>query len=205
MTGGARHRRQRVAGPRGERGAVLVELSFVALLLFTIAAGAFDYGQAWRSGLAVNEASRTAARVGSAMGDNQEADFNALSGAKAALARSGKLDDVTRVVVYRSTSDDGEVPASCKTGASSACTVIEGDAFRSNWEAGSVEDATTASGCLEVAASKAWCPTSRVNLQLSAEYFGVWIRTHHDFEFPLLGDGVDVERSTVMRLEPPGD
>ena len=51
-----------------ERGIALLELSLVMMMLFTFTAAIYDYGQAWRSGLMVNEAARAATRVGSAMG-----------------------------------------------------------------------------------------------------------------------------------------
>ena len=73
-------------GCGGAAGAALVELAFVALFIATISAGAYDYGMAYREALAVNEAARTGVRTGSALGTNWQADYYALSGAKAALA-----------------------------------------------------------------------------------------------------------------------
>lgn len=185
-----------------ERGAGIVEFALVALLLFTLAAGAFDYGQAWRTGLTVNEAARTGARVGSAGGNDRAADFNALSGLKASLVSSGKLGDVVRVVVFRSDEADGKMPAACKTGSSNLCQVIPGNAFRSNWEAQTFEAATLANGCLQVATARNWCPTGRDNKQKTAQFYGVWVQLRHDFMFPVMGSGTDVERTAVMRLEP---
>lgn len=190
---------------RDERGSALVELAVVALFIFSLSAAAFDYGSAWRASLAVNEAARTAARVGSAAGPTRAADYNALSGAKSALASSGRLDDVTRVVVFRSTALDGKVPSACKTGISTSCHILTGAQFRSNWQSQSVTDATDADGCLKIATSKGWCPlatTPRNNVQTSAEYYGVWIQLRHQFDFPIVGAGQTIERTTTMRLEP---
>lgn len=191
--------RRRVAG---QRGATLVELAFVSVFLVSIIAGTYDFGQAWRTGLAVNEAARTGARVGSAQGPVREADFNALSGAKAALVSSGRLDRVLRVVVFRSTAADGKMPAACKTAATTDCQVIPGAAFQTNWEASAYTSVTTATGCLTIATAQNWCPTTRDNVQTSAEYYGIWIQVRHPYEFPLLGSGTDIERTVTMRLEP---
>lgn len=186
---------------RTERGAVLVEMSIVAVFLLTLIAGAYDYGQAWRSSLVVNEAARTGARVGSAQGPNRGADFYALSGLKSALASGGGLEDLQRVVVFRATAS-GKVPEACKTGSTSACQVITGTAFRTNWETQPVNSATTTTGCLVIASSKNWCPTGRDNRQEFAEYYGVWVKTRHDHDFTVFGSGTDVTRTATMRLEP---
>lgn len=197
-----------VNGPRcrrcsGERGAGLVEFALVALLIFTLGAGAFDYGQAWRTGLSVNEAVRTGARVGSASGPTKEADFYALSGLKASLESSGDLDGVERVVVFLASDPDGKIPPSCKIGGGSGCQTIDGAAFIANWEGGGPVGAINAStGCLNIAINKNWCPTSRNNVQQTAQYYGVWVKVGHDFIFPIMGSKTYIERTAVMRLEP---
>ncbi|HEX2575333.1 MAG TPA: TadE/TadG family type IV pilus assembly protein [Aquihabitans sp.] len=177
----------------------MVELAMVALMLLTLAAAAFDLGMAWRSGLATNESVRTGARVASAMGSDRLADYYALSGAKSALAASGKLDDVQRVVIYRSTAVNGQVPASCTAATpSGSCTVLSGAQLRSAFTTASFD----AQGCFTGAAVKAWCPTTRNNVQLTADYFGIWIQIRHSYAFPILGAGTNVARDAVMRLEP---
>lgn len=190
----------------GERGTGIVEFAIVALLLFTLSAGAFDYGQGWKSGLAVNEAARAGARVGSAGGPDRAADFNALSGVKAALQSSGLLEGVERVVVFNAASGTGKVPIDCKTNESPApsrqCQVILGTHFRSDWQSGSYTAATTTSGCLQIAVAKNWCPTARGNAQATAQFYGIWIETNHQFMFPVLGSDITIERTAVMRLEP---
>ncbi len=122
-------------------------------------------------------------------------------GAKAALQSSGKLDKVVRVVIFKADAT-GKVPSACTTGTAPTCEVLTGDQFRSNWELSTYQDATDASGCLKVAASKNWCPTSRSQVQASADYYGVWIKMRHPYEFPLMGSGTDVARTAVMRVEP---
>lgn len=195
------HRRTQDQQSRTERGAVLVEMAIVAVFLVALVAGTFDYGQAWRSSLVVNEAARTGARVGSAQGPVRGADFYALSGVKSALESGGRLADVERVVIFRSGAL-GQVPEACKTGSTSACQVITGTDFRTNWETQSVTAATTTSGCLLIATARNWCPTTRENRQQLADYYGVWVKTRYDHEFTLFGSGTDVSRTATMRLEP---
>ncbi|MCB0976112.1 MAG: pilus assembly protein [Acidimicrobiales bacterium] len=182
-----------------------MELAIVALFLFLLAAGTFDYGMAWRSGIEANAGVRTAARTGSSEQSERGADYDALSGMKASLASSGLLDDVQRVVVFRADSADGKVPPTCKTSSTSACQVITGANFRTNWEADPMTTATTSSGCLQIATSKNWCPTGRDAVAATAQYYGVWVQVRHDYMFPIIGDDVIIERTAVMRLEPEED
>lgn len=185
---------------RDERGATLVEMAIIALFIITLGAGTYDLGQGWRASLAVNEAARTGARTASAMGTQPLSDYYALSGARAALGNSGMLDHVERVVIYRSATVGGEVPAACRTGSStsSPCNILTGNQFRAMSQ--SQFHATT--GCFTPAAVKNWCPSSRNNVQLHAQYFGIWIEVRQPKQFTFLGSHNIVTRDAVMRLEP---
>lgn len=185
---------------RGQRGAALVELALVALLLCTLSAGAFDYGMAWRGAIATNEAARTAARTGSALGKSPQADWYALSGARAALKNSNQLNGVTKVVIFKSTTTSGEPPAECLTATSSSqpCTMITGAQFRGMTD--SSFNSTT--GCFTAATIKNWCPSSRDNVQLTAEYYGIWIQVKYNHTFRILTTSTTITRDAVMRLEP---
>lgn len=200
------HRRPQTRPERFRRqaGAALVELAMVALFLATLSGGAYDYGMAWRVGLATNEASRTAARTGSGMGNQVYADWYALSGAMAALKSSGKLQDVQMVVVFKSATVDGVVPADCANGVASTtqlCNVWTGAQFRALDQ--NRFSATTGCGSEGVTATVAnWCPTSRNNVQLTADYYGVYIKVRHNHQFKMLSTKTDLARQTVMRLEP---
>ena len=189
-----------VRSGRGERGAALVEMAIISLLLLLLIAGGYDFGQAWRQGLITNEAARTGARTGSALGDNYLADWYALSGSRAALQNSGRLDDVERVVIYRADTTDGQVPSQCidQNSTSRRCNILTGDQFR----AMQISDFNTTTGCFQPALVKNWCPSSRDNVQLTADYYGVWIQTRYSYEFSILGSGTTVRRDAVMRLEP---
>jgi Flp pilus assembly protein TadG len=190
---------------RGEPGAVLVEMAFVAMFLAVLAGGAYDYGMGWRQGLAVTEAARTGARVGSSQGRLVGADFALLSGTKSALASSGVLGAVNRVVIYKADTAGGDVPANCKTTTSTnppqSCNILTGAQFRA-LPATAGTGVLTATGCINNSQSKKWCPTTRNNVQLTAEYIGVWVQVTYTYQFKFLGSSQTIERDAVMRLEP---
>lgn len=192
-----RHRSADVTSTIRDRGAVLIEMALVALLLIALLAGAFDFGMAWRAGLGVNEAARAGARVGSSVGPDVGADKSIITGMQSTLAASDLLDDVQRVVIYRAQSADGAVPPQCKTGIANNCNVYTGAQFRQIDQSTAVDQ----NGCLAIG-SKGYCPKSRDNVQVSAHYIGIWVRVRYDFQFGFAGTGVDLERTTIMRLEP---
>lgn len=213
-----RHHRDRqlpTAAPgRAERGVAILEFGFVMVILLTIVAGAIDYGRGWQSGLAITEAARTGARVGSGQASLQSADYNALTGIRAALVASEKIDNVELIVIFRSATADGTVPTSCTTAApSGTCNVFTGaqlvalgpSSFNVTWAANPDDPPTGGTGCANSGAAlhRGWCPTSRSNVQASADYYGVYIRYRHDNLFPMLGESRTLSRTAVMRLEPP--
>lgn len=191
-------------GGRGENGAAMVEVAIVAILFVTLLAGALDYGMAWRTGLAVNEASRTGARVGSAEGVDTRSDYNILTGLRAALASSGQLGRLERVVIFRSDGPDGRVPADCTTttGSTAApCNVLTGDQVRSLPTVAVAGATTDVDGCINASVVKGWCPRSRVDSQATADFLGVWVEVRHKRLFNAFGGDVVVRRQTVMRVE----
>lgn len=192
--------RLRRARAEGERGAALVEFAMVALILILLAAGAYDFGVGWRTGLAVNEGARAGARVGSSQGAKVEADFALLSSAKAALDSSGVLDEVTRVVIYRANGSDGKVPTPCTNSNAGTCNILSGAQLRALPDSSS--GAINSSGCVTNSIRRSWCPTTRKDVQIEADYLGVWIQLEHPYTFDLIGDSVTIEREAVMRLEP---
>lgn len=195
------HRPRFVPGrDRHERGAVLVEFATVAVFLIVLLAGAFDFGMAWRAGLGVTEAARAGARVGSSGGKAVAADRDLLLSAQAALASSGLLDEVDMVILYNATTN-ATVPSSCKTGTGTTltCNTLTGAQFRGIDAAEPID----ANGCIIDSDRKGFCPLTRNNVQLTASYLGVWVRIRYDYEFGVLGSYRMIERTAIMRVEPP--
>lgn len=188
-------------GHRHERGAVLVEFATVALFLAVLLAGAFDFGMAWRAGLGVTEAARSGARVGSSGGKDLPADRDLFLSVQAALASSGLLTSTQRVAIFNATNTN-TFPTACRTGTgtSQSCNTLSGDQLR-NLTTTSGYDAST--GCLTSSDRKGYCPSVRNNVQLTAHYIGVWVQVRYDYEFGLLGSARMIERTAIMRIEPP--
>lgn len=199
---------------RNERGVALVELSFVSIILLSMLAASIDLGMGWESGLTINEAARTGARVGSGQADAPGADYHALTGVKASLATAGKLDKVVKVVVFKAAGGgDGRVPPTCLAAApSGTCNVLTGDQFRAlefasfDLTRAAPESPPTGSGCLRSGASllRNWCPTVRERrMSAGADRYGIYIAYRHDNIFPVSGAPRVISRTAVMRLEPP--
>lgn len=205
----AGHRRGRTS----ERGVAMVELAFVAMLLLLMVAGTFDYGFAWRSGLAANEAARTGARVASGQGTSAGADYYALNGVRASLTASGQINNVKKIVIFRSTTANGRVPTTClATAPSGACNVLTKAQLQALTSASysiviSADPtvAPTGTGCLLAGSASlaGWCPNARIKVpQASADYVGVYVELFYKNQFPILGSGTTVTRTAVMRIEP---
>lgn len=214
------HRRRQQADSAGgfatrvmERGVTLVEFAFVSVIMFSLVAATVDYGRGWQSGMAITEAARAGARVGSSQAKNSDADFNALMSIRASLTASDKLNDVELVVIYRADNANGVPPSSCVgTGSfSGTCNVftkaqLEALTLSSFNIVDNSPNPPTGNGCAKsgYAPRAGWCPTSRVNSpQGSAEYIGVYIRYRQNNLFPLSGPSRTISRTAVMRLEPP--
>lgn len=201
---------------RDERGIAALEFAMVALFLFGLTAAAFDLGMAWRSGLTMNEAVRTGARVGAGQARSSGADLHALTGLRASLVASGKIADVDRVIIFRATNSDGEPPASCLVASPSSggsCVILSGTQLE-NVGPGNFNyvpppnptDQPTGTGCMisgYMQRTTSWCPTQRNNsITSNGQYIGYHIVYKHQYLFQLLGQEQVISRTAVMRLEP---
>ncbi len=90
----------------GERGAALIEFVMVIPLLFVLLIGIAELGIAMRDWLTVTSATRSGARVGTAAGQDDQADFLMLQAIESAMGVSD-IDDVTSVWIFRADPDDG--------------------------------------------------------------------------------------------------
>lgn len=96
-----------------DRGAALLEFALIAPLFFFVVFGGIEIGLLFRSHLAVEDASRTAARVASVERDNATAD-------QAILERIEQLTrnlngEVTKVVIFNAETLASEIPDDCLT------------------------------------------------------------------------------------------
>ena len=100
-----------------EQGAALVEFTFIAVLLFTLLFGIVEFGLAFRDRLTVANATQTAARVGSALGDDIRADWEVLQSLKQSLQTlpNSGIGVVRYVDIYEADSD-GDPKTTCPGG-----------------------------------------------------------------------------------------
>jgi len=96
-----------------DRGAALLEFALIAPLFFLVVFGGIEIGLLFRSHLAVEDATRTAARVASVERDSAGAD-------QAILERIDRLTgnlngEITKVVIFNADTLASEIPADCLT------------------------------------------------------------------------------------------
>jgi len=187
-----------------EGGAVLVEFAFLLPLLALMAFGVMEFGLALQDRMAVQTATRTGARVGSAAGNTVEADRSLLLGVGSGLNDIG-LANVEWVLVYRSSTADGAVPAGCMDpprSASGSCNAYTGAQLQ-QLVAGTSPSSWF--GCGDGALDASWCPAGRQTIQsYGADHLGVWIRARRPMLTGFFGSALTITDRGVMRLEPRG-
>lgn len=189
--------------PRGgERGAALVEIALILPLFIVLFVGAVQFGTAWLTKLQVQGGARAGARVGSSLSTTRLADYSALRGVAASLAKVG-LERVEYVVVYKAAGPDGQPPVGC-TGSSPTsqpglCNVYTGAMLRTLDPA----QFTGTTSCGSTAPDRQWCPVSRQSvLSRGPDFLGVWVRTSTVSFTGAFGGPAKVTAASVMRLEP---
>ena len=93
----------------GEQGAALIEFVMVIPLLLALLIGIAEFGIAMRDWLTVTSATRAGARVGTAAGQDAQADFLVLQAVSSAMGVA-EIEDVTSVWIFRA-NDDGSPTA----------------------------------------------------------------------------------------------
>jgi Flp pilus assembly protein TadG len=182
----------------------MVEFAVVVPLLAVLLFGGIEFGHAWDSKLKVETAARAGARVGSSLGSARLADYNLLQSVKSALNDIG-LENVDYVTVYKSTTVNGEVPASC--GGEAPISVVGTCNVYTNTQLENLDlaDFAGTTSCTPGSPDAAWCPTTRQDVQhLGADYIGVWIKADAQTITNLFGSPLDIGTSAVSRVEPRG-
>ena len=186
--------------PDRQRGAALLEFALVAPVLLLVLFGVGEFGLAWISGNRLEGAVSAGARVASSQGATDDADRAVLLQLQASLP-DDLLDNVTRVVIYRS-DENGYLNPGCLSGGVNSqagvagwCNRYNGNTLRSSSLA--TMNLTTPMG--------AWLPTTRDD-DLSGnppDYIGVLVQTRHDdFSGTFWSDGFDLERRSIYRIQP---
>jgi TadE-like protein len=91
--------------PTTERGATLVEFAVLAPLLILLLFGIVEMGLALRDQLTVANSVSGAARIGSVVGNQPEADIAVLDAVEAGLVGGLDADVITKVIIYKANLD----------------------------------------------------------------------------------------------------
>lgn len=185
---------------RGDRGASLLEFALVAPLLILLAFGTAEAGLGWTENNRVEGATSTAARVGAVAGADSTADAQILVALKASLTAES-LANLDRVIVFKSTSTSGALPANCdkpsgstsQVGVSNSCNTYTGATVRA------VVDASSSLGT----ADDFWVGTTRNDsLADPPDYLGVYVRTRHDSTTGVGFGNFTITRTSIYRMQP---
>ena len=198
---------------RSDGGATLIEFAFIALLLFTLIFGIFEFGMVFRSRTTTADAAADGARTGAIQGPNQTAlsetaDYSIL---KSIRENTSAIDpeDITRIVVFKGSSSGAgspasQVPAGCKAGTPQVdrCNVYDPNTAFERVQAGDAAYFDCASNAASPACP--WNPSLRSNGPdpSDVDYLGVWIQVGHPFVTGLFGQTLTIENASVVRLEP---
>ncbi len=167
-----------------ERGAALVELSIVALLLATVALGTLELGMAWSDAQLVNQAARSGARVAAQLSDDADADEHVVDAVEAGLGRLAV--NPIRIVVYDAGATDGSMHNSClrlSFPGNRHCSIYD-EQHLTTFSQGN------------------WPPSRRTSSIDSAVYVGVEVAVERPMFTGLLGSGaMTITETAVMRVE----
>lgn len=188
-------------GSRTERGAALVELALIAMILLTMVLGVFEVGMMWQKHQEVTQASRAGARVGSQLGVSAQADYQTLKTIQAGLgSQSG---NVRRIVIFEADAN-GDMPAACQTAVAGYSGSANCNVYDATSLAGLSDAAKWGSGTSCGLLDGNWCSaTKRSNTQSTATYLGVYVQVNYTYLTKLFGGGSrTLSETTVMRVEP---
>ncbi len=193
---GSPFRRRRLRHHRrdAERGAALVETGLVAMPLLIMALGLVEFGLMWSDKMALDRASRSAARVAAQLGDDEQADREALRALVSNLQAQDRVE-IEYVVVFELVA--GKMVPACEV-------VVHGLPHCNQYPASSLADLDddSAWGCRAGAHDSWWCPTDRESELHDPVDLGVLIVAKRDGVTGLFGDEFDLESETIFRLNP---
>jgi Flp pilus assembly protein TadG len=189
-------------------------MAMIAPFLFVLLLGIFELGMMLRTDIAIANASRTGARVGSSSGRATLADFSVLTALGGAL-RNVEGGTINWVTIYRVSGSSKTPPANC-TNATAIANHGNAASFCNTYSAADVAAVLsnpTGSqanfGCTGTPAKldAMWCPSTRVIEQASTngpDYLGIAVSVSKPTSTRLFGSSKTYTDSFVMRLEPTG-
>jgi hypothetical protein len=183
---------------RNDGGVALLEFAIVVPLLLLLAFGIAEMGLAWSAASEVEAATSTAGRVAATMGSDENADANILDALRAALPQEA-LDNLDRVVIFKPTGDDGDMPGGCTGGSRpNRCNTYPGGLV-TTFDAGAPDPLGTA--------DDAWPAEDRDDTLAGdpPDYIGVWVRTIHGAKTGTFWGDRTITRDSIYRIQPDFD
>jgi len=191
---------ERTSGRWSERGAALVEASLVTTLFLLVVLFVFEMGFLFRDSLTTSNASREAARAASTKGRDADADYYTIRNAEHGLEAIG-LQSLEVMVIFKASGPDDTVPGACLSGSQTGlCNRYTAIDFFAEIE-DSMGNPTGNFGCGTL--DFEWCPTTReATASVGPDYVGVYVKTKHDYLTGLFGSTLDLDATTILRIEP---
>lgn len=195
---------------RSDRGATLVELAIVSLLVFTMFLAIFEFGLLFRDNLTATDAVSDATRIGAIVGPDVNAGATAdYEIVKAVGQGLSALDerDVRTIVVFRASgsADDAEaqVPVTCRNGISrnSICNAYDAREAFAAVAGGNVAyfrcEGTNTAAC-------PYDPEQRKDgpQPSDVETIGVYVLIERSGYTGFFADSWTISRAATARLEP---
>lgn len=176
-----------------ERGAVMVEMAVISVVLVLLLFGIIEGGLAFRAKLGLSNSADEAARRGAVAANDPFADWQVLQ--QILIHSSDGGSSIERVVVFKADSDGSGPPVACIDASSSShqCNSYgPEDLLRPRSDFGSC-------GGLD----GSWCPNDRSRRLADLDLLGVWVRGRFDSPSGALGTISMVELS-IQPLESAG-
>lgn len=195
----------------GEEGVALVEFALVAPVIVIFILGVIDFGNVWRQDNVSQEAIMSSARVASSASKNRFADYEALRALSAGLSGL-KSTTVTKVIIWKANSANTP-PSGCMSitpsgtgtfGVSGSCNVYSSAQLTSTSTSGFPATSSSNPSCGAGSWDGNWCPTSRVNVEGSGDYIGVYVELEYTSLTGVIPGGkLTFSNQAIYRLEPP--
>ncbi|MEX1126270.1 MAG: TadE/TadG family type IV pilus assembly protein [Acidimicrobiia bacterium] len=169
-----------------DRGTAAIEFAFAIIILLLLSIGAYEWGTGFSDRISMSSAVREAGRVGSAAGDNPDADCRIIEASAGALnGVSG--NSVKQLWIYESDSD--------------GAVGLNRQIYR---PAQAAEPGLTCTGGTWFLMANGWPYSARENLSSNRDWLGVKVIVDHEWRTGFLWwDGtVEWEEDAVFHLEP---
>lgn len=195
----------------------MVEFALALPFMMLIAMGIVEMGVGWMTTNDVNSVARDAARTGTSAPAYLTADRSMLRSIGAGLSPK-ELTGLKRVIVFKASNANADVPASCLAlspssgspgsarGVSGVCNVYGPGAV--NYVLANPGDLTyfggiEGSGCGS-RINQNWCPATRNHSQSTdnLDYLGVYVEIEHKSLTHFGFGDMTIHRTSVFRLEP---